>query len=147
MAEMSETMDAARFEALASAYGGRLQNWPEEERTLAQAFARTEKGKAILERANGLDALLDGYAVPAPATALRARILQDARVELAKRRRLRWWWSGFGLAGVGVAGALAGAVLVTVLAPMPKPEHVVFDANTTAFGDVASARAANEEDL
>lgn len=147
MAELAGRMDAGHFEALAMAYGGQLQRWPQKERALAQAFGLTEEGRAILARAGRLDALLEGYAVPAPAAGLHARILRDGKAGLARRRRVWLWWSGFGLAGVGVAGALAGAVLVAVLAPMAQPEHAVFDANTTAFGDVGPGRPTAEEDL
>jgi len=142
-----EFMDAGRFAALASAFGGQLRRWPEHEQAQARAFARTEEGKAILDRASGLDAFLDSYAASAPTSALHARILNDATPAMARRRRTRLWWSGFGLAGVGFAGALAGAVMATVLAPLPRQEHAIFDADTTAFGDVAPARTATEEDL
>ncbi len=139
------TMDARRFEALASAYGGRLQAWPDAARAHAEAFARSAEGAAILARASALDGLLDAYAVPAPASALHARILADGHARLASRRRERLWWSGFGLAGLGLAGALAGALLVGVIAPTSDGVHTAFDAETTAFGDLAPHAA--EEDM
>ncbi len=140
-----KTMDAQRFGTLASIYGGRLQSWPEEERSTAEAFALSADGRAILARADALDAMLDAYAVPAPSSGLHARILQDGRARLASRRRGRLWWSGFGLAGLGLAGVLAGALLVAVISPPPLTDHTVFDADTTAFGDLVPSQSAQED--
>ena len=147
MNEGPASMNSERFAALAAAYGGRLHAWPQAERAAAAAFARTEEGAAILQRAGGLDALLSCYAVRAPAPALQARIVSDAMARSARRQRARLWWSGLGLAGVGLAGALAGTVVAAVVAPSAKPDTYVSGAGSTAFGDVASDTDAAEEDL
>jgi hypothetical protein len=144
MPNVRTQMNSERFAALAAAYGGALRRWPLADREAAGIFARTEEGIAILQREGGLDAMLDDYVVPAATPVLNAGILRDAAVGLVQRRRVRLWWSGLGLAGLGLAGALAGTVAVTVMTPSATPEHYGFGANTTAFGDVASDNTLEE---
>ena len=138
-------MDARRFAALAEAYGGDLRRWPEAEREAATAFASSETGLAISRRADTLDALLDSYGVPRPGKALHDTILRTADRYIVRRRRQRFWWLGLGLAGIGLAGAIAGLALVTVVTPEVQPDHYVLDANATAFGDAGPDTI--EEDL
>lgn len=140
-------MDAEHFAALAAAYGGDLRRWPEAERMAGTVFAASEAGKAILKHAGTLDALLDGYRVDAPGRALHGSILQAARRHLVQRRRQRFWWLGLGLAGIGLAGAVAGLALVAIVTPEVQPDHTVLDANVTAFGDASPDRDTIEEDL
>lgn len=140
-------MDATRFAALAEAYGSDLRRWPEAERVAAAIFAPSETGQAILQHARRLDALLDGYRVGAPDKALHGSIVQAAGRYLAQRRRQRFWWLGLGLAGIGLAGAVAGLALVSIVTPEVQPDHYVLDANATAFGDASPDRDAIEEDL
>jgi hypothetical protein len=146
MAEEASSMSAERFAALMAAHGVDVSSWPAPEQAEGAAFASTEQGRHLLARARDLDALLGAHAVPAPPPALHARIVADGKAVLVRRRRTFFWWSSLGLAGVGFAGALAGAVLVTVLTPAPGPDRFVLDAGNTAFGDVASSRD-SEEDL
>ncbi|WP_027032920.1 hypothetical protein [Mesorhizobium loti] len=148
MAEDTEdgpAMDARRFAALAEAYGGDLRRWPEAERKAATAFASNEAGQAILRHAGTLDTLLDSHSVQHPGRALHDTILRTANRHLVQRRRQRFWWLGLGLAGIGLAGAIAGLALVTVVTPEVPPDHYVLDANATAFGDVGPDTI--EEDL
>ena len=140
-------MDAKRFAALAEAYGGDLRRWPEAEREAATAFASSEAGQAISRRAGTLDALLDSYRVQPPSKALHGSILRVADRHIVQRRHQRFWWLGLGLAGIGLAGAIAGLALVTVVTPETQPDHYVLDANATAFGDVGPDGDTIEEDL
>lgn len=132
---MIGAMDADRFAALADAYGGQIRRWPQSEQLAAAAFAQTAEGRAILREADGLDAVLDLYQVPAPSPGLQMRILQDAMRRWARRRRMRF---EIGLAGVGFAGMIAGMVMATILMPTNPASHYqrVFDENLTAFGVV-----------
>lgn len=138
-------MDAKRFAALAAAYGGDLRRWPEAERMAGTLFAASEAGEAILKRAGTLDAQLDSYRVGAPGKALHGSILLAAGRHLVQRRRQRFWWLGLGLAGIGLAGAVAGLALVAIVTPEVQPDHYVLDTNVTAFGD-AGPDAENGED-
>ena len=140
-------MDAKRFAALAAAYGGDLRRWPEAERMAGSVFAASEAGQAILRHAGTLDGLLDSYRIEAPGKILHGAILQAAGRHLVQRRRQRFWWLGLGLAGIGLAGAVAGLALVSIVTPEVQPDHYVLDANATAFGDAGPDRDTIEEDL
>ena len=109
--EDGPAMDARRFAALAEAYGGDLRRWPQAERGAAAAFASSETGQAISRRAHTLDALLDSYRVRHPGKALHDTILRTADRYIVRRRRQRFWRLGLGLAGIGLAGAIAGLAL------------------------------------
>jgi anti-sigma factor RsiW len=91
------------------------------------------------ERDDGaLDALLAEWATPAESRGLRERIVASARI--APRRPWRAWWAG--AAGLGLAGAMAGALLAAVLAPAPvEPQagDVAFATGSTVFGDLDEA--------
>ncbi|RAZ84096.1 hypothetical protein DPM33_32415 [Mesorhizobium hawassense] len=140
-------MDAGRFAALADGYGSALHRWPQAEQAAAVRFAETEEGRAILRRAGKLDALLDRHRVEQPSPALHGMIVAKAATEVRQVRRRRFWWLGFGLAGVGLAGAVAGLALVTVVNPDIPSNHYVMDANATSFGDAGPDADQIEEDL
>ncbi|TIP00946.1 MAG: hypothetical protein E5X72_27785 [Mesorhizobium sp.] len=140
-------MDAGRFAALADAYGGALHRWPRAEQAAATLFAETEQGRAILARAGRLDVMLDRHRVETPSPALHRAIVVRATTEVRQERRRRFWWLGFGLAGVGLAGAVAGLALVTVVSPDIQSDHYVMDANATSFGDAGPDADQAEEDL
>ena len=53
----------------------------------------------------------------------------------------------FGLAGIGLAGAVAGLALVTVVVPDAPSDLYVMDANATSFGDAGPDADQAEEDL
>ncbi|WP_027142108.1 hypothetical protein [Mesorhizobium sp. WSM3626] len=145
--EDGPAMDAKRFAALADAYGGDLRRWPEAEREAATAFASSEAGQAISRQADTLDALLDSYSVQHPGKALHGSILRAADRHLVQRRRHRFWWLGLGLAGIGLAGAVAGLALVSIVTPEAGSDHYVLDANVTAFGDAGPDAENGEESL
>jgi hypothetical protein len=131
----SETsMTQARFAALAQAYGGRLERWPEAWRASAGDFARSAEGQAALAEAAGLDTLLDTYATPPFSAALIGRIIAPAASRLTLQRRLRRWWLGVGFVGIGLAGGLAGAVTIVAMMPNPEPRWALPAGTLTAFG-------------
>ncbi|MFS0771123.1 hypothetical protein [Sphingomonas sp. 1P08PE] len=128
---MTEPLGLDRFRALADAYGGVVARWPESCRDEAVRLGRMPEGEAILARASVLDMTLDEWTVAAPSTTLSAHI--EARGSIAvvsMRSRLRWWWSG-----MGIAATLAGAVAGTAAVAMVAPADVV--ASSTSFGDIA----------
>jgi len=141
------TMDARRFAALAQAYGGSLHRWPRGEHAAARRFAEGAEGRAVLARAERLDALLDRHHAEAPAAALHGAIVAKAATQVRQGRHRRLWWLGFGLAGIGLAGAVAGLALVTVVTPDIPSDHYVMDANATSFGDAGPEASPVEEDL
>ncbi len=95
-------MTQERFEALAEAYGGALDRWPEAERAAAQAYVETheEAAEAVLKAARRLDAMLAKAAEAAPPSELFDQILADG---LASRRPAAPTWA-----------AVAAAVMLTV---------------------------------
>ncbi|MDX8526048.1 hypothetical protein RFM68_16215 [Mesorhizobium sp. MSK_1335] len=140
-------MDAGRFAALADAYGSALHRWPQAEQAAALLFAETDEGRAVLRRAGRLDAMLDRHRVEAPSPTLHGAIVALAATEVRQGRRRRFWWMGFGLAGAGLAGAVAGLALVTVVNPDIQSDQYVMDANATSFGDAGPDADPYEEDL
>ncbi|MDX8498250.1 hypothetical protein RFM99_07445 [Mesorhizobium sp. VK4C] len=138
-------MDARRFTELADAYGSALHRWPQAEQAAATLFANSEEGRAILRRAARLDAVLDRHHIEAPSRVLHGEIVARAMTQVRQGRHRRFWWLGFGLAGVGLAGAVAGLALVTVVTPDVPSDHYAMDANATSFGDAGPD--ADTEDL
>ncbi|MCF6102319.1 hypothetical protein [Mesorhizobium muleiense] len=129
-------MTPERFSELVAAYGGSPQRWPENERTAALDFiaANPAQAEAALAPAVELDDLLSRHRVAAPDDALARRIIATAPSALWRRTQLVWRCAG--LAGIGLAGALAGALTVAVLLP---PNSAPDDGDTyalTAFGDM-----------
>lgn len=136
MTETHRALSLERFAALAEAYGAAIERWPVGERAAAQAMANGAAARAILARAQDLDRLLDSYRVPAPSSALAGRILADADRIVRRRDMARNWWAGLGLAGVGLAGALAGAMAATAVLPRVDPDlSVIADAGAWSGAD------------
>ncbi len=118
---MRDEQDAARerFAVLAQAYGGDLRRWPAADRAAAETLlARGQAdAHAVLGREGRLEAWLDTYSIPAPSAALVGRILAAAPQPALLWSRARLWWSGLGFAGVGLAGALTGALALSLATP------------------------------
>lgn len=98
-------MTPERFKQIVDAYGADPNNWPQDEREAAKASAAADP-----DRCRGIIA-------SAP----------PGHRRLTFGRRLVW--PGLGLAGVGLAGALTGALMVAVLLPRLSP----------TFGDVGAS--------
>ncbi|KWA22297.1 hypothetical protein WT41_20475 [Burkholderia territorii] len=130
-------MTPERFRTIVAAYGSDARRWPQDERAAAEAWAQAHPRDALeaLDDAAELDAWLMQDTVAPPAPALVERIVASAPVRQRERRRGKVWWSGAAFAGVGLAGALAGAVAVSMLmlggAPVAQHEPGYL---TTTFG-------------
>ncbi|MET3213989.1 UNVERIFIED_ORG: hypothetical protein ABIC48_001732 [Burkholderia territorii] len=134
-------MTPERFRTIVAAYGSDARRWPQAERAAAEAWAHAHPRDALeaLDEAAELDAWLMQDTVASPAPALVERIVATAPAAAPApqraRRRGRVWWSGAAFAGVGLAGALAGAVAVSMLmlgsAPIAQHESGYL---TTTFG-------------
>lgn len=128
-----------RFAALADSYGADLRRWPAVERAAAEALLAGDGPRAedILGRAERLDGLLDRYRAPAPSAALIGHVLATAPQPALLWPRARLWWSGLGLAGVGLAGAVSGALALSLATPALLDHRVADWADgQTIFGDV-----------
>ncbi len=116
-------MTPERFHTLVEAYGADPRRWPHHERADALAWARAHRAQAdtVLEAALELDAWLARDMVAPPARALVEQIIDSAPVAVPAQtnaqstRRRRFWWSGAAFAGVGLAGALAGALAMSIM--------------------------------
>ncbi|WP_175852864.1 hypothetical protein [Burkholderia anthina] len=110
-------MTPERFRTIVAAYGSDARRWPHDERAAAETWAQAHPRDALeaLDDAAELDAWLAQDTVAPPAPALVERIVATAPAPQRARRRGNVWWSGAAFAGVGLAGALAGAVAVSML--------------------------------
>jgi hypothetical protein len=127
---MTERLSLARFQALADAYGGVVERWPEAERDAALLMTRDPAAPAILADASMLDETLDIWRVAAPDASLRERVLATAPGPArAFAIKPRLWWSGLGIAAA-LAGAAAGSAAVAMVAPIDAT------GGSTSFGDV-----------
>lgn len=142
-------MDRERFAALADAFGGRIDLWPEAEREGAWRFM-AEQGaaaSALLAGAALLDQQLETLRPPQPSAALRQAILAAAPRPRVGRSRLWRWLTGAGL-GAGLAAACAAGVLAGTLSSGPlggaAAEEVKADA-LIAVGDDGPGLAADTE--
>ncbi|MFP3506044.1 hypothetical protein [Burkholderia sp. SIMBA_062] len=130
-------MTPERFRTIVAAYGSDARRWPQDERAAAEAWAQAHPRDALaaLDDAAELDAWLMQDTVAPPRPALVERIVASAPAPQRARRRGSVWWSGAAFAGVGLAGALAGAVAVSMLmlgsAPIAQHEPGYL---TTTFG-------------
>ncbi|MGC2945993.1 hypothetical protein [Burkholderia ambifaria] len=130
-------MTPERFRTIVAAYGSDARRWPQDERAAAEAWAQAHPRDALaaLDDAAELDAWLMQDTVAPPAPTLVERIVASAPAPRRARRRGKVWWSGAAFAGVGLAGALAGAVAVSMLmlgsAPIAQHEPGYL---TTSFG-------------
>ncbi|MBV2149869.1 hypothetical protein KRZ98_16615 [Sphingobium sp. AS12] len=128
-----------RFTALADSYGADLYRWPAVQRDAAEALLASDAARAdgILGCAGRLDGLLDHYRTPLPSAALVGRILAAAPRPALLWSRAKLWWSGLGLAGVGLAGAVSGALALSLATPALLDHRAADWADgQTIFGDV-----------
>jgi hypothetical protein len=133
-------MTPERFRKLTETYGAEPRRWPAEEREAARAFMnrRPAEAQAMLADASALDSMLDRHVVGPPTAELRERIIGSGPAARAVWHQARLWWQGAGLAGLGLAGALAGALMISVLLPLDTPDYDDDGAYVvTAFDDIS----------
>lgn len=116
-------MTPERFRRLTEIYGAQPWRWPVAEREAALGYMRDRpaEAEAVLSEASALDGVLSRYALPHPSAALREKIIASAPAALkfpCWPAGLRWQFAG--LAGLGLAGALAGAVVISVFLPLDR---------------------------
>lgn len=133
-------MNLERFRQIVDAYGADPKRWPAEEGGAAQAFAAENPKlcRPVLDEAGKLDVWLATDKTEPAGPALTARIVASAPMDRMARPGRRFIWSGLGFAGIGFAGALAGALAVAVLLPAMALTSYDYDDGTfvTAFDDV-----------
>lgn len=130
-------MNAERFALLASTYGADLRRWPTVERDAAQRLVESGDTAALaaLAEARALDATLDTYDAGSVSAAFIDRIIAAAPAGATWTwTRARLWWSGAGLAGLGLAGAALGALMISIATPVLLGGD---DEVLTAFGQIA----------
>lgn len=147
-------MTPERFAEIVGAYGSRSSRWPQAERDAALAFMQSHPdaiGKLRAE-ASLLDGLLDSSVVAPAGRELQQAILRAAamrhaapafraadsraRVKPTLWQRAGFWGRGAGIVGIGLAGALAGALTLAIVVPMIGPAYDEGDGhNLTAFND------------
>lgn len=110
-------MTPERFHTLVAAYGADPQRWPQAERRDALEWARAHRAQAdaALEEALELDGWLARDMIAPPARAFVEQIVASAPVPAVAPKRRGFWWSGAAFAGVGLAGALAGALTISLM--------------------------------
>jgi anti-sigma factor RsiW len=120
----SHEVTPERFRELTEIYGAEPQRWPAAEREAALAYMRDQAADAdaVLADAATLDGMLSSYTVVHPDAVLRERVIASA----PKTRNWSWrpaglLWRSAGLAGLGLAGALAGALVIGVVMPLDRP--------------------------
>jgi hypothetical protein len=147
-------MKLARFEALLSSYGARLQRWPEAERAAAHVLLETStRAQQLLEAAAVLDDALDRARIAHESQmdsheheAMLTRLRHHVSAEIASGTtpgraamsgRLGWLraWPisqaaivhrrGLGLAMSGVLAITAGTLIGWMQAPKPRPVDMI----------------------
>ena len=142
-------MTLERFRAIVEAYGADSRRWPAADRASAAQWAQQHphEADALIADSAWLDACLSSDTVAPPSEAFFERVAAlapkprqpQARRDAARSRR-RLWWSGAAVAGIGLAGGVAGALAVSffvVTGSVPPHEHES-SYLTTSFGGSAA---------
>lgn len=109
-------MTPERFRAIIEAYGATPQRWPAAERAAAESFARRHpEAKSLLLSEAELDDLLGRYPVQPPGCALTGAVIASALP--FRTSSFGYILKGFGFISAGLAGAIAGALLMMMYTP------------------------------
>ena len=115
-------MTPERFAHLADAYGGDLQHWPAADQEDARRLLASgnEGVHAKLRQAAWLDRQLDSHRATAPDPLLVRTVMAAATAaDSSSFWRRHWeWLSSLGIVGVGLAGAAAGMLVVSLSLPL-----------------------------
>jgi len=136
-------MTPERFRALLDSCGADLRRWPEAERDAARALLASDMARLRTAHAEAavLDRDLDAHEIAAPGAALIDRIAGSAASAGPGRS---WWrvepfWPRAGWAFTGLAGAVAGALVVSVVLGDNYPAAATdWQKRGTAFTDRAA---------
>ena len=136
-------MTPERFRALLDSCGADLRRWPEAERDAARALLASDLAGLRVAHAEAarLDRDLDAHEIAAPGAALIERIAAAAGVGASAGRARSWWrlepfWQRAGWALTGMAGAVAGALVVSVALGDSSPAAATdWQKRGTAFTD------------
>ena len=139
-------MTPERFVHLIETYGAEPARWPREWRGEAQALVRSGDPAIVqaLKDALALDVELSRYLIDPADTGTVRRIVASAPSSPWWRRSsrgVRLWLSGALLAGAGMGGVAAGAIGISLIAPLPGVDASVPGGGEepgvdTAFGEV-----------
>jgi hypothetical protein len=127
----------ARFESLATTYGGDIGRWPVAEREPAKALTLADpiRAREILAAEAELDALLDGAPAAMVSDALRERVLASApRLRGRTNGWTRWLTSTPILTGAAAAAACAGLMFGVLMT-----RDAVSAAHQEALSNIAPA--------
>lgn len=122
-------MTPHRFRQLLDAYGADIERWPAAERARARMLAAQAPAdlRESIEQARRLDDWLGEYQVAPPSTELETKMTATALASSIKPvngQRLITGWLGLGLAGIGLAGLLAGAVAFSAALSIATPKSL-----------------------
>jgi len=139
-------MTPERFQALLDSCGADLRRWPEAERDAARALLASDSAalRAAHAEAAMLDRDLDACEIAPPGAALIERIASAAGSTGSAGRGRSWWrlepfWPRAGWALTGMAGAVAGALVVSVALGDSYPAAATdWQKRGTAFTDRAA---------
>jgi len=139
-------MTPEQFHALLDSRGANLRRWPEAERDAARSLLASESAglRAAHAEAAMLDRDLAAYEIAPPGAALIERIASAAGSVGSAGRARPWWrlapfWPRAGWALTGMAGAVAGALVVSVALGDSYPAAATdWQKRGTAFTDRAA---------
>ena len=139
-------MTPERFRVLLDSCGADLRRWPAAERDAAHALLASDPAgvRVAYAEAAMLDRDLDAHEIAAPGAALIDRIAAAAGSAASAGRAKPWWrvepfWPRAGWALTGMAGAVAGALVVSVALGDSYPAAATdWQKRGTAFTDPAA---------
>jgi len=139
-------MTPERFRVLLDSCGADLRRWPAAERDAAHALLASDPAgvRVAYAEAAMLDRDLDAHEIAAPGAALIDRIAAAAGSAASAGRARPWWrvepfWPRAGWALTGMAGAVAGALVVSVALGDSYPAAATdWQKRGTAFTDRAA---------
>ncbi|MDW6026319.1 hypothetical protein SAZ10_31625 [Mesorhizobium sp. BAC0120] len=132
-------MTPDQFRKLTKTYGAEPRRWPQGTQEAALGFMKSHPAEAqvALAEATQLDGMLDRHIVAAPDSALGQRIISSAPAARAIWQHARLWWQGAAIAGLGIAGALAGALMIGIFRAPDAAEYNDGAHVVTAFDDIS----------
>lgn len=140
-------MTPQRFAELAAAYGGDLQRWPAAEQADARGLIAGDDGAldTVLQQARWLDSQLDHHLLPAASAPFTRQVVASAQRVPSLWSRSFSWLFGASFVGVGVAGVLAGILMMSVNLPLAAEHETLPSVLDGGDGDVVFTLDTTEE--